>query len=569
MLFVIWQKHELHLIIPHISTTFNNCKVLSMASLNPRSGPLGNRLAAHLLRRASFNITRSRIDQFSLLTAAEALDLLVVPYTPSIAEPIDPETNDHWINSGVPPLSANFRLKGYVSAWWMDEARQDPTINSKMCFFLHSNFITSNSFLTSYFHFDYQALLRYYALGNFRILAQKIVVDNLMLKYLNGDQNHKNNPNENFAREFFELFTIGKGPQQGPGDYTNYTEGDIQEAARLLTGFRKGTRDVDIDPETGIPMGKAVTSYHDTGDKQFSYAFQDQIIPGSDTIAGMFGELQEFVSMIFNQEETARFICRKIYRYFVSRQIDTEIETDIIEPLAVIFRDSDYSLKATMAALLKSEHFYDEDDSASDDEIIGSLMKSPMENVLQSLSYLNLDIPNPITAPLNHYETFYRKGVLLVMLSYAGMELFDPDSPAGYPAYYQQPDYHRSWFNSGSIIARYKLPQMLLEGQRILAGGDLGGVQLNMVEFVENVANITDAGDANILVTELLEYMFCEVPDQARFDYFLDLFLDGLSPINWFFEWQNYLNTGVQDSVIIPLSNLIQAIMYSPEYQVS
>jgi uncharacterized protein (DUF1800 family) len=155
-----------------------------------------------------------------------------------------------------------------------------------------------------------------------------------MLKYLNGDVNNETNPNENFAREFLELFTIGKGPQQGPGDYTNYTEEDIQAAARLLTGFKKGNRTDNIDADTGIPRGYANPNKHDSTDKQFSYAFQDQIITGSSTAEGMWLELRDFTEMVFTQDETARNICRKLYRYFVSRNISTEIETDIIGPLA-------------------------------------------------------------------------------------------------------------------------------------------------------------------------------------------------------------------------------------------
>ena len=539
-----------------------------MASLNQRSGLLGKRLAAHLLRRSSFQVTRARIDEFANYSASEAVDLLLAPYTPSLAEPIDHLTNDHWINSGVEPESSNFQLKQYVKGWWLNEARQDPTINSKMMFFLHSHFVTSSGFLSSYNHFDYQALLRYYALGNFRILAKKITVDNLMLKYLNGDQNHKNNPNENYAREFFELFTIGKGPQQGPGDYTNYTEEDIQEAARLLTGFRKGNRETNIDPDTGIPTGKAVVNYHDTGPKTFSYAFNYHSIAGANTAEGMFDELDEFVQMIFDQNETANFICRKIYRYFVSRFIDDEIEQDIISPLAAFFRNSDYDLKVVLEILLQSEHFYDEDDNNATNEIIGGTIKSPLENVLQTLTFLDIAIPDPVQDPYNHYHKFYKNGVVDVMFSYAGLELFEPDSPAGYAAYYQEPIYQQNWFNSGSIIARYKLPQMLIEGKRLLASGTLGGVQLDMVSFVEDPLNISNPSDATILVTELLEYILPEFPDTERFDYFMDIFLDGLNPLNWYFEWLAYEDSNDPSDVIIPLNNLIQAILYSPEYQV-
>ena len=97
-----------------------------------------------------------------------------------------------------------------------------------------------------------------------------MIADNVMLRYLNNNQNTAVNPNENFAREFLELFTIGKGPQIGPGDYTNYTEDDIVEAAKVLTGFRtRINRDV-VDAETGIPRGDAQFGQHKPGAKTFS-----------------------------------------------------------------------------------------------------------------------------------------------------------------------------------------------------------------------------------------------------------------------------------------------------------
>jgi len=502
------------------------------------------------------------------MEVSDAIDALMAVPAPSLAEPIDPVTNQHWINSGIPPESNAGAQRNHVKSWWMNEARLDPSIGHKLMFFLHSNFVTSVSVFNSYAAFDYLALFRHYAVGSFKSVALKVITDNLMLKYLNGDVNNEDNPNENFAREFLELFTIGKGDQQGPGDYTNYTEADIQAAARLLTGFKKGDRAVHTDPETNIPRGYGNVNKHDTEDKQFSYAFQDQIITGQSTEEGMFVEISEFTDMIFNQEETAKNICRKLYRYFVSRNITTEIETDIIEPLATTMRDNNYDLGITMTELLNSQHFYDEDDSSSSDEIIGSMIKSPLENVLTSLTQFNLWIPDPVTEAEDHYNQFYKRGVINVMLPFAGMNIFTPATVAGYPAYYQEPDFHRSWFNSSSIIARYKLPQMLLEGRRILLGGDLGGVQLNMVEWVEDPNNISDASDPYILVADMLLHLFPEMPDSERETYFLEVFLDGLPPEDWTYEWYNYLDTGDDSEVKIPLGRLTTAIMYAPEYQV-
>ncbi|MFK7807947.1 MAG: DUF1800 family protein [Saprospiraceae bacterium] len=540
-----------------------------MPSLEARTGALGVRLAKHLLRRTTYHITRSKIDQFAALEAADAVDLLMVTTAPSVPEPIDPATGQPWINSGVPSDSSSDRQRDYVKAWWMNEARLDEGIAHKMMFFLHSHFTVDFNVKDSEQDFDYLALLRYYALGNFKVLARKMVADNLMLKYLNGDQNGKWGVNENFAREFFELYTIGKGPQQGPGDYTNYTETDIQAAAQLLTGWKKGEDRTDpnnIDPDTGIPRGWARVEKHDELDKQFTAAFNNTTITGRNTAVGMWEELEEFVDMIFAQDETARHICRKLYRHFVNRNITSDIETDIIEPLAATFRENDYSLEIVMSELLASEHFYDDDNASMGSHTIGTMIKSPLENLLTTMNFFTVVVPDPVTETEQHYYEFWRRSVRKIILDYSGMPLFVPTVVAGYSAYYQAPDYHRNWFNSSTIITRYKLPQMLLENSRVLAYGELG-VQLNIVDWVADPANISNPNDPFVIVSEMLTYLLPEYPEATRESYYMDLFLDGLDPTDWYFEWQNYLTTGDDSEVIIPLKHLATAIMHSQEYQ--
>ena len=539
-----------------------------MASLDPQGGMLGKRLAKHLLNRTSWNITRTRINSLSSMTANQAVDTLLTQQSLHMSEPIDPETGLPWINGPNDPISSQFRLRYFVAAWWAHEALLDKSIGHKMEFFLHTNFTVSSLSQNSEEFFDYLALLRYYSLGNLRELAEKIIYDNLMLDYLDNKLNTKNNPNENFAREYLELFTINKGDQVGPGDYTNFTEQDVAEASRLLTGTRLGNRDYDIDPYTGIPAGVISPSRHDTGDKTFSYAFQNRTIQGGSSNVTIREEISEFVDMIFEQDETARAYCRKLYRFFVSRFIDEEIENDIIEPLAEILRDNDYDIKATLSTLLKSKHFFDTDDSSNNDEIIGGLIKSPLDLFQNSLSFFKIDIPNPILEAEIHYNQFYRKTVMDVIFPQSGFSLFQPSSVAGYPAYYQQPDYNRSWFNPSTIIARYKLPEILLTGRRVLSRGQ-AWIRLDVVKFIEDRSNISNPLLPDVLVSELLEHLLSEIPDPDRLDYFLnEIFLNELPAADWTYEWEAYENTGDDTEVRIPLENLITAIMYSPEFQV-
>ncbi|MEM9921690.1 MAG: DUF1800 family protein [Bacteroidota bacterium] len=541
-----------------------------MASLTPKSGTLGRRLAAHLLRRTTFAHNKDRIDQLAQKTADQAVDEIVVLRNPSIPEPIDPETGQGWINTGTAPRSSTGRLRLYTRIWWMHEAMLDNSIGFKMVFFLHTNFVVSSNAQAAERVFDHLELLRFYRLGNFRQLAEKIVRDEVMLRYLDNTLNNRNNPNENFAREYLELFTIGKGEQIGPDNYTNYTEEDIRQAARLLTGFKTSrNRGDNIDPDTNLPMGRLQFSQHDRDDKTFSDAFQNRTITGAQATEDMPAELTAFVDMIFEQNETARAIVRKLYRYFVSRKITTEIESDIIEPLATTFRDGNYELEPVLKQLLKSVHFYDEDDSDNSDEIIGGLIKSPLELMQGAMGYFNVQVPDPVQSPNDHYVNFYLRSVVNVYLRQSDFSVLAPAVVAGYPAYYQAPEFNRNWFNGSTIIARYSLPEMLLTGRRVLAGGNLGGgVRLDIVEYINTPGNVSNPYIASILVNELLADLLPEMPDADRVDYFLNnIFLDQLPAGDWSYEWDNYVRTSDDSEVRIPLQNLIQAIMYSPEYQ--
>ncbi|MEO1651903.1 MAG: DUF1800 family protein [Bacteroidota bacterium] len=542
-----------------------------MASLAQKNGTLGRRLAAHLLRRCNYQVTKARIDQYANYSASQAVDrLLRNEPKPQVVGPVDPNNGKTWINNNDLSNTENNQGRKYVKSWWINEARRDYTINHKMMFFLHTNFGTSVTGRDSDELYDHLSLLKHYALGNIKTLAYKMILDVLMSRYLGHHTSHKNNPNENLSREFLELFTITKGPQIAPGNYTTYTEYDITEAARLLTGFplEKARSYKKVDPDTGIPLRSyANPNRHDQGDKTFSDAFQNRVIKGGSDEAGMYRELQDFVDMVFDQVATAQSICRRLYRFFVRRDISNEVERDIIKPLGQTLKGQNYNLKPVLSQLLKSQHFYDEDDGNANNEIIGSMVKSPLELVLQSISFFDLDVPHP-SNNRKDFNQFFNKGMQDIMFSRAGFNIYEPPSVAGYSAYHQSPGFHRAWFNSNSIITRFKLPEMLIEGKRILAGGDLGGVKFDIVKFLNKKSLFPTPEHAESVVKTFLDYMFCEAPTTDRFNYFLnDVFLNGLSPKNWEFEWQNYKSSNDDSDVRIPLANLVKAVMYSPEYQ--
>ena len=539
---------------------------------------MGKRRAAHLLRRTSYRFTKAKVDQMAGQTASQALASLLTLRPLQLAQPVYSNNNNvppvTWINPPGTPLPAgtqDFMMRPYLRGWWVNEALQDEGIGHKMTFFFHQYMITSvvgTGQTASYF--DYLALLRWGALGNFKKLAAKIVLDNTMLRYLNNNENTELNPNENFAREYFELFTIGKGPQIGPGDYTNYTESDIVAAARVLTGFRAQNSRATIDPETGIPRGVTQFGQHDDEDKQFSAAFQNTIIAGASNGAGMMTELNAFVDMIFAQPETAKNLCRRLYHYFIYKEITDEIENDIIVPLSNTLIFNNFEVKPVLEQLLASQHFFDADDSNITDEIVGGMIKSPLELALQSISFFDIQIPDPMTQPLTHYRTFYEQAILTRMFGSANLPIFFPSDVAGYPGLYSDPDFSRQWFNSSTIIARYKVPAMLLTGTRQFGGGvnQTIGVKLNIAPWVKNSGFFSDPLDPYLLVQELLAYMLPEEVDGDRFNYFYNsVFLDQLPPADWTYEWQAYLNSGNATEVTLWLERLINAVMYSPEYQ--
>ncbi|MCB0836030.1 MAG: DUF1800 family protein [Bacteroidetes bacterium] len=554
-----------------------------MASLALRSGLLGRRLAAHLLRRATFGPTRAEIDDLANRTADEAVDLLM-NFPPLPNHPKDPATSAEWVVNGrTTANSPNNELKYIVNSWWLDFVLNPTTafsIAHKLTFFLHTSFVTSfNDILWSENHYYTLRLLMLYANKSYKELAKKICLDNGMNNFLDISDSSKGNPNENFVREFLELFTIGKGPGAGPGDYTTFTEQDVIEAARLMTGFRINNNWNDpllIDQQTGLPRAWMDTSRHDETDKIFSHRFNSTIISGQTTEAGMLQEVDDLVEMIFAQPATAEYICRRLYRFFVKYDISQEVEDDIIVPLANTLRSNNYNLSIALSQLLKSEHFYDGDDSDTSDEVIGSLIKPPLDLQIGMIRYLQLAIPDPNTDLFGAYVNFYRWGMQDPQ-SKACFDLFGPPEVAGYEPIYQAPKYNRLWISAKSIPGRYAIVDEHIEGPPEL--------EFDIMGFVNDPTQITDfsgvdpqgtpgphAGGriAPHLVDELLNYLLPETLDQDRRDYFLkDVLLDTLTELNWMFEWDNYVSTNDDSNIKPQITKLIRTILQSPEFQLS
>jgi uncharacterized protein (DUF1800 family) len=550
-----------------------------MASLNPFQGVLERRKAAHLLRRTSYRFTREKVDELAGQTAAAAVASLLTPVPLQLDQPVyasGPGAPVTWILPPQPPSAVlpadDSELTPYVMGWWVNEALHDPGITHRMSLFFHQFLAVDASSGSSMQFFDYLSLLRWGSLGNFKKLVTKMVTDNCMLSYVDNDQNFASNPNENFAREFFELFTIGRGQPAGPGDYTTFTEDDVIQAARVFSGFNHAQRHQNIDPETMISAGKGYPQSHDFDPKTFSPRFGSAIITApTNDLDGMVAELNSFIDLVFAQPETGKNLCRRLYHYFVTRNITQEVEDDVIAPLAQTLVSNGFEIKPVLEQLLQSEHFYDVDDSSATDEIYGALIKSPLELTLQAITFFGMTIPDPVADNKIHYIDFYNAAVIERLLGRAGMPLFYPWDVAGYSGYYQDPTLNRQFFNSATIVQRYKLPQVLLTGTNAWGSGssELIGTKLDMAPWLRDSGVISNPEDSYVIVQELLYYLFPEEPDNDRFTHFLvTVFLDQLPPADWTYEWQNFMTTGDDTEVKIPLERLVNAIMYAPEYQV-
>lgn len=535
-----------------------------MANIQAKQGLLGTRLATHLLRRATYHITPARIAAFANQTATEAVDKLF--NIPSLTHPEGPinweDGTTAWLTTGPydngPAANMGPRRRA-IWFWAMNESFHDPSIRHKLAFFWHGIFVTESS--NDWREFELFRLFQLFAKGDIRQLAYKVTLDNKMLIYLNNNTNDKGNPNENYAREFLELFTILKGETIDTGNYTNYTEQDIIEAARVLTGFNNASFS-NKDPETGLATGLPNYNQHDPGNKKFSAAFGHQTILGAVDLNDMYRELDDFVNMIFAQKETARAYVRRLYRYFVSDRINDEIEQDVIEPLAQQLFDDNYVVENTLKTLLKSNHFYDEDDSSNSDEIIGGKIKSPLELIMTSINLFEANQIGILNNNPDHYNQT-ANWFLYSHLNYMGFEVY-PLSVEGYPGFFKGPNYSKFWFDQATIAFRYRLSYSLLEGRSVKNNRVLP-FQIDLVNFFHN--NFTHQEYANELLQQFLSFALPEMPEGDRYDYFLQKLLGSLSPINWMFEWQNYLATGNDESVRVALSDLFEAVVDSPEFQ--
>lgn len=548
-----------------------------MASIAPHTGNLTRQQAVHLLHRACIHYTHDDVNTLEGMTANAAVTLLLNQTAPSPALPVDPTSGDTFVqreeltNGSNPALNTN-----YMQSWFIKQMMETSApVKEKMTLFWHTHF-TNDTDKTAYgFPLYHQnELFRAYALGNFKTLAKKVCRDYAMSVFLDGWTNQAQEPNENFAREFLELYTIGKGPIIGTGNYTTYTEDDVREAARVLTGFMPvgyvpdgtipGAPPIETDPDTGLYRSSIWTILHDPGTKNFSSAFQNQSIStGANTVANIEAELDAFIDMIFAQEATAIHICTKLYRFFCYYEINSAIEQDIIQELAQTLITNNYEILPVLNQLFTSQHFYDLDDSIETNDNIGAIIKSPIDLIVGAFKYFNIDIGQSASL-VNHYAILQAMHYFSEQMD---MILFKTPEVAGYPAYHQAPAYNRNWISSSSLVNRYGGFELITVG--IPLNGGAITLYFDTVDFTKNSGIYTDPSDPNVLVDTLTNDLFPFGVETDKRTTLKDMLTDGDPDYYWTDAWNLYTGGGSDSVVRVRLNNLYNAILQSPEFQLA
>jgi hypothetical protein len=520
-------------------------------SINPISGTLGFDKAKHLLNRCMFGPRQAEIEFIQNKTVGEALDFLMLPPSEPLAPPLGWSSKDEeipvgttWVNTKFNGKYGYYRKSSYAS-WWIGRIfNQDLSLQEKMVLFWHNHFVIETDVVrNSNYNYRYNTLIREFALGNFKTFAKEMTVNVGMLKYLDGDHNKVGAPNENYARELFELFTIGKGPLLEEGNYTNYTEHDIREAAKVLTGWK--TND-DND-----------TSYynkyrHDKSQKTFSDIFENYTITNKEE-----EEYKQLIDMIFLKKETARYIVRKLYRWFVYYNIDEGVEQQIIEPLATLFFNNNYELKPLIKALLSSEHFYDEN-------YRGCMIKNPLEFTIGIMRQLEFPSPEGDDIPELYYFwywMYYRSKI-------QDMEIGDPPDVAGWPAWYLEPNFSELWINSASIPNRAKVINYVVAwGIRPKKGYDK--LYSDPIKLATKLA--ADPSDIDILIPAFTNLLFPKPVPDKQITEFKNVLIPGLPDSEWTTEWNRYINNpddeNQKKAVANSLKKLIVKMCSMAEYQ--
>ncbi|HTJ28016.1 MAG TPA: DUF1800 domain-containing protein [Candidatus Limnocylindria bacterium] len=397
------------------------------AALQPYAGPWNARLAAHLARRAGFGGSPADVAQLAATTMNGAVDRFIrfadtsaLPPPPALEPPQFPRR----ALRGQPAPNAEERMAAMkakrlsrrrnliaLQTWWLERMIASPApLQEKMTLFWHGHFTSAinEKNVTAQMMLAQNQLFRRNALGDVRALTLAVSQDPAMLRYLDNSVNVKAHPNENYARELMELFTLGIG---------NYTERDVRESARAFTGWT-----YRLDRETGYGTFVADDRRHDDGVKTFlgrSGAFD-----GAD-----------IVRIIFEQPAAPRFLATKLLAFFVYQ----DPEPELVDQVAALIVRKGFVLQTVLSTLLRSQVFYS-------DRAYRALVKSPVEFVVGTHQLFG----SPQVVPFE-----------LATLRSMGQVLFYPPNVKGW-------DGGAAWINSQTVLTRENFANAIAQSPAML-----------------------------------------------------------------------------------------------------
>ncbi len=485
---------------PLVAPAYPPIKAPSVSSgLEPYAGPWGERQAAHLIRRTHFGLTRADLISALTQTTGQAVNSIV---DAAIARPL-PDTPP-WYNQ-----TDNGQNTDWMYEWqesWYNEMRLGG-LRERMTLMWHDHLATEiNVYYHAAFAYQYITFLRQHAFGDFRTTLRGIGLVPAMLIYLSGNVNTGSSPNENYAREVMELFSLGI---LGPDGTPNYTQQDIAEAARALSGWVVNMNNL---------QSEFVSSRHDSGSK---------------TIFGLTAnfDYNGFIDVLIAQRSSqmASHVATKLYSWFVHPAPNATI----VAGLATTLKNNNFNIGTALRQLFKSAHFFD-------DAFIGARIKSPAEILVgffRETSHASTD---------NTLARFREIGFSL------GQDILNPPNVAGWPGY--SPDQYRAWLTTGTVPERQGYVDAVIFG-------DGAFDELDPIPLAET---LSDPTSAPAIVDDFAKHFLVAEISPEMLDYMTGILLDGV-PV-W--EWYN-IYTHDQEAARNRLRGLLSFMTNLPEYQLT
>ena len=463
------------------------------------SNPWNKEKAKLLLRRMGFCTDFNSINRYLLMTPGDVVDELLQE-----ANDLSPTTAPEWGYWDNKEFNDSGNNKSYYHKIWQKQAFAD---FQKNAFRERLVLFWSNHFVVEYldvnqpaYLYQYYALLQTQVLGNFKTFVHQIGLNPAMLRYLNGYDNKNSSPNENYGRELYELFTLGQG--------NGYVQEDITETSRALTGYNKTVR---YGP---------ITFNEKTFDK------------GSKTIFGRSGNwgYDDVIDILFDEKKDiiARYICEKIYKYFVSPKADEAI----VSSLAATMISNNFELAPVYSQLFKSEHFFDEKNS-------NVLIKSPIDLMLGLHKTLGFKLDDTLDLEVQFRNKCRDMGQII----------FSPVDVAGWQG-------NQDWINSETLPKRWEFSDYLL----------IKYWKKNKNQFKKLIISLVGNKETElkVIVNALKDFMFCpcKIKDEELSEA-IAVFI-GEVPENYFEDGTWSIN---DDSVPKQVYDLMRFFITLPEFQ--